>query len=253
MVVFGCRRAQRWADAVTVEVTRTAVGTADLVYRRAEAGAVCWVRDHRGQLQELPMARWRGGAHATAHDQAADEYVLGHCMGPPTIDLGCGPGRFVAALQDRGRPALGVDSSRAAVAWTRRRGGVAICRDLFAALPGEGRWGQVLLVDGNIGIGGDPVRTLGRAARLLAPGGTVIVETEPSATAWHQEMLRWETHEHVGPWFPWSRVGATVLGDIAGAAGLAVCSVVEIHTRVVAVLTASGCDAGRPIHPTPLT
>ena len=30
-------------------------------------------------------------------------------------------------------------------------------RDLFAPLPGEGRWHHVLLADGNIGIGGDPV------------------------------------------------------------------------------------------------
>lgn len=141
MVVGGCRRVQRSADAVTLEVTRTAVGTADLVYRRAEAGAVCWVRDHRGRRRELPMARWRGGPHATPHDRAADEYVLRHCTGQPTIDLDCGPGRFVTALQKCGRPALGVDSSRAAVEWTRRRGGVTIRRDVFAGLPGEGRWG----------------------------------------------------------------------------------------------------------------
>ena len=83
------------------------------------------------------------------------------------------------------------------------------------------------------------MRTLHRAAGLLAPGDTVIVETEPSATAWHQEKLRWETDEHVGPWFAWSRVGTAVLVDIAGAAGLTVCSVVEIHARVIAVLTSS--------------
>ena len=33
-------------------------------------------------------------------------------------------------------------------------------RDLFGALPGEGTWSHVLLADGNIGIGGDPVTLL---------------------------------------------------------------------------------------------
>jgi hypothetical protein len=57
-------------------------------------------------------------------------------------------------------PVLGVDSSATAVEMTRRRGGTAICRDLFAPLPAEGSWEQILLTDGNIGIGANSSHTV---------------------------------------------------------------------------------------------
>ena len=92
---------------------------------------------------------------------------------------GAVPGDSLLPLRQRGIPALGVDSSAAAVEMTRRRGGTAIRRDLFAPLPAEGSWEQILLTDGNIGIGGNPVRILRRAADLLAHGGIVVVEIDP--------------------------------------------------------------------------
>lgn len=217
---------------------RSAAGTVDLIYRAGARGASCWARNHRGHVRDLPMTRWIGGPHTTRHDRLADERVLGLCSVRPTLDVGCGPGRFTASLQQRGCAALGVDNSAAAVAMTRQQGGAAIRRDLFAPLPAEGCWEQILLADGNIGIGGDPVRTLTRAANLLAPGGIVIAEIDPPSTALSYELLRWETEDHVGRWFPWSRVGAAALRDIAYSAGFVVTDVVDMHTRVIAVLTA---------------
>jgi SAM-dependent methyltransferase len=213
------------------------VGSADLIYRSAAAGSSCWARNHHGHRRELPMTRWMGGPDTTHEDRLADEHVLGHCSWRPTLDLGCGPGRFTASLQQRGSPALGVDSSAAAIEMTRRRGGTAIRRDLFAPLPAEGSWERILLIDGNIGIGGNPVRTLRRTADLLARGGIVILEIDSPATLFCYEMLRWETEQHLGHWFPWSRVGSAALGDIASAAGFLVTQVIEIHNRVIAVLT----------------
>jgi hypothetical protein len=59
------------------------------------------------------------------------------------------------------------------------------------------------------------------------------------------ELLRWETEQYLGHWFPWLRVGARSLGDIARASGFLVTHVVDIHARVIAVLTGatrSGVD-----------
>lgn len=183
------------------------------------------------------MARWTGSQDGIVADRLADEHILGLCTGQPTLDLGCGPGRFTAALVQRNSAALGVDSSDLAVEMTRQRGGAAIRRDLFAHLPGEGLWSQVLLADGNIGIGGDPVQTLRRAAGLLAPSGQVVAEVDPPTTAVEREIVRWETHHHKGPWFPWSRVGTGALGELAHTAGLQMGGVTEIHGRFIASLT----------------
>ena len=66
---------------------------------------------------------------------------------------------------------------------TRERGVPALRRDVFDRVPGEGRWHTVLLADGNIGIGGDPVRLLQRVRTLLATGGRVVVELGAPGTA----------------------------------------------------------------------
>jgi SAM-dependent methyltransferase len=161
----------------------------------------------------LAVRRW----HADAGGE--DGWLLDRCTGL-VVDLGCGPGRLVVALARRGIPALGVDVSAAAVAQCRARGAAVLHRDLFAALPG--RWDHVLLADGNIGIGGDPVRLLRRAVMLLRPGGTVLVETDPDPAARWSGTARVHTPNRVGPPLPWAVLGADALRKVAAAVGLRV-------------------------------
>nr|WP_306303542.1 hypothetical protein [Rhodococcus sp. BS-15] len=111
-------------------------------------------------------------------------------------------------------------------------------RDLFEPLPDTGNWSCVLLADGNIGIGGDPVRLLRRAADLLAPHGAVIAEVDaPSDTGVRHRTVRWETDTMVGDWFAWSSVSADATADLAGAAGLRVVDVAPIDGRWFAQMT----------------
>ena len=91
----------------------------DVLYRRAAAGLPCWVGDPTGLRRVLPVGRWLGGDASTPGDRAADAMLLRPCTGA-ILDLGCGPGRFTAALAARGVRALGVDVSATAVAMTIR-------------------------------------------------------------------------------------------------------------------------------------
>ena len=81
------------------------------LYDRALGGERCWVRHDDGRVGRLPVGSWLGGRSA---DTVFDEAIVALCEGP-TIDLGCGPGRLVAHLIERGVPALGVDVSATAI------------------------------------------------------------------------------------------------------------------------------------------
>jgi SAM-dependent methyltransferase len=170
-----------------------------------------------GQMLDLDVSRWLAKA------DTADRTVLDRCRGP-VLDVGCGPGRMIAALTARGIPALGVDIAGAAVDLTRGQGQPALLRDVFGSVPGEGRWPTVLLVDGNIGIGGEPRRLLTRIAGLLAPIGRAIVETSPLDRQDALLRVRFadEDGRAIGPEFSWAQVGCIALDGYARAAGLTV-------------------------------
>jgi SAM-dependent methyltransferase len=141
---------------------------------------------------------------------------------PPVLDVGCGPGRHVAALAERGALSLGIDITPAALARARRRGAPVLERSVFDRVPGSGRWASALLLDGNIGIGGDPANLLRRVASLLRPGGFVLVELDPRPVRGPVELVRLRFDGRLGPWFPWTRVGRDDLARLATTVGLAV-------------------------------
>ena len=115
---------------------------------------------------------------ARADDHDSDALTRAH---GPVIDLGCGPGRLVRAAILGGHLALGIDASRAAVRIAQQQGLPVLCRSIFEELPAEGTWGTAMLIDGNVGIGGDPVALLRRCADLVLPHGEgrVLVESHP--------------------------------------------------------------------------
>jgi SAM-dependent methyltransferase len=207
--------------SLSVAVAEGAVGaawsTADPYAAALRTGrGPLFLRRTDGWLLPLDVERW------CAAPDAADRTVLDACEGP-TLDIGCGPGRLVTALAARGRPVLGLDVSPEAVRRTRAGGGTALLGSVFDPLPAEGRWHCALLIDGNIGIGGDPVALLTRVRGLLHPHGRLVVEAAPNGIADDlDEHAAVRLHDGTGPHgtaFPWARVGPAALGRHATAAG----------------------------------
>jgi len=165
-----------------------------------------------GTVQGLPLDRWRS---VDAEDLQLAEGLHGR-----VLDVGCGPGRLTALLHEQGLEVLGIDVSGAAVELTRDRGGPAVRCCVFDQLPTG--WDHVLLADGNIGIGGDPVRLLTRVRALLAPRGTALVHVLPPGTGSRRVQARLLDELAPGQWFPWAEVDVAGLGDAAAAAGLVV-------------------------------
>jgi hypothetical protein len=87
-------------------------------------------------------------------------------------------------------------------------------------LPGEGRWGTLLLVDGNVGIGGDPQALLRRCVSLLRPGGLLLVEADADDQVDGRPRLRLVDGVGRAGSLPWARLGAAALLRTAAAAGL---------------------------------
>jgi len=184
------------------------------------ADPVVVLRADDGTALPLDPGRWH------AEPTAGEEALLAG-MAPPVLDVGCGPGRLVLGLARRGAVALGVDPAPAAVALARDQGAPVLQRSIFDPLPGTGRWRTILLADGNIGIGGDPVGLLRRCRDLLAPDGTVVAEVEAPAartpgprSGWRRYRVRLERGHACSPWFSWAAVDGDAIAGVAAAAGL---------------------------------
>jgi len=167
-----------------------------------------------GSLDPLPLDRWLGPV------DEADNEVLDRIDGP-VLDIGCGPGRHVAALRAAGQSSLGLDLSPVAVSITRGRGADAVLGSVFHDVPRAGSWATALLLDGNIGIGGAPGALLSRARELLAPAGTVLVELDPPGRRTSLSQVRLEAPGVVSEWFAWAHVGVDGIEAVAADAALA--------------------------------
>ncbi len=166
-----------------------------------------------GTRRRLPLRRW------LCTPEAAENEVLDRAIGP-VLDVGCGAGRHLVALGERGIEAVGVEISSQAVAIATARGAEVIEGCIFEQ-PLPSVWATALLIDGNIGIGGDPASLLRRLGALLRPGGAALVELEPPTSVSRAGRVRLEYSRQVSEWIPWSFVTAAEIEPIAAAAGMA--------------------------------
>lgn len=191
-----------------------------------------------GGAAPMDVSRW----HADA--DAADLSLLRSVTGP-VLDIGCGPGRMVRAAMDLGIEALGIDVSPTAIDVATESGLSVLLGSVFEELPLEGRWQTTLLVDGNIGIGGDASAMLARCAELLAADGEIVVETHPDPERDRTYTGRLvDTHGRQSDPFPWAEIGVNSLIARAMAIGLGSRQVWQLDGRTF-------CRLARGGHPKP--
>lgn len=196
---------------------RLTTATAPLsLYDAALAGQPVELEERSGvpaatRRRHLPVASW-------LTITAADELMLSRCEGP-VLDVGCGPGRLVEFLAAQGIPALGIDISESAVRQTAARGGSVLRRAVEHRLPAEGRWGTVLLADGNLGIGGDLAALLARCRSLLRPGGLALVETDPDPDVHETTAVVLRLAGRTSTPIPWVRAGTRTVTAVAAGLG----------------------------------
>jgi SAM-dependent methyltransferase len=175
----------------------------------------------RGSGDPVPASARLEIERFLADVDASDTAVL-DAAAAPVLDIGCGPGRFVHASIMAGHLTLGIDISETAVQIAQEHGLPVLRRSVFQDLPGEGTWGTVLLIDGNIGIGGDPTALMRRCGELIRESdGRVVVETHPELRrnrVFLAQLVDDLDRESLP--FPWAEVGARALRRHAARAGL---------------------------------
>lgn len=165
-----------------------------------------------GREIRLAVRRWHsepGGEEQRVLDRAIS----------PVLDIGCGPARHTLALMERGLDTLGIDCCSASVQLASSRGARVLMRSVFGSVPREGRWATALLLDGNVGIGGEPERLLERTRELLRTNGRVLVEVEPPEEPTLSLLVRLDVRGRLTDPFPWAQVGASDVASIAGRTG----------------------------------
>lgn len=196
----------------------------------AFSGHTCQLVREDGLMQPLATHLWRGDP------SPADRLLFVEPCHGRTLDVGCGPGRLAGAIASRGIEVLGLDTSAEAVRLTRARGAMALRRDIFGPLHLGRRWSHVLLADGNVGLGGNPVRLLRRVRKLLDENGTVLVELAGGGVVSSTELVRLRLEDAMTPPFLWSVLSVDDVAQVGAEAGFLVMGVRTSDDRVVATL-----------------
>jgi SAM-dependent methyltransferase len=147
--------------------------------------------------------------------------LLSEVRDGPVLDLGCGAGRAALYFQGLGLDVTAVDNSPGAVEVCRRRGVVDARVGDLNDPPDDRVWGAVLLLCGNIGLGGSwsGNRALLRKLAQLSSPGAVLVGDSVNFDGDADLRLRIRYGEMVTPWWRQRNVKAVEIPALVAATG----------------------------------
>jgi 2-polyprenyl-6-hydroxyphenyl methylase/3-demethylubiquinone-9 3-methyltransferase len=126
------------------------------------------------------------GARLSRQLEMVDRYA--GLSGVRLLDVGVGPGRFLVAAAARGAHAEGLEVADAALVYCRERTGLKVHKataEQHARDPDAGPYDAITLWDVLEHVNA-PQATLHACARLLAPGGALLLETPCRDAAVHR-------------------------------------------------------------------
>lgn len=170
-----------------------AFGAALLDYHKSGHASPLILERDDGYIQPALPAAWffTSPPNWDAYERRALELVQGR-----VLDIGCGAGRHALWLQERGHEVVAVDVSPHAVEVCRLRG-VRDARvlDLAEIDNRLGTFDTVLMMCGNFGLNGTPLRTrrfLRRLHQVTAPDAAILADTVDSQTSMRPEALEYQ-------------------------------------------------------------
>jgi SAM-dependent methyltransferase len=176
------------------------------------------IRQNDGIVRQLNVERWLSEA------DSVDLRLLSRASGP-VLDVGCGPGRHVEALRLQSIHVLGIDLSPDFVALAQRLERPVILQSVFDVMPDEIQWQCALILDGSIGIGGNPQALLQQVGKLLGGDGRVLIETGHPDERSEELVMLIEDDNGTEVSFRWATLSAEDTYQAAQASGFTVSEV----------------------------
>ena len=153
--------------------------------------------------------------HGSASEERSQiELVLslldrdGNGAGKKVLDVGCGVGRYLSPLRDRGYTVHGCDYSWDMISQSRKASGVWLAQAHVESLPYLGGTFDVVLSIGVLQTVVDHERALTELYRILKPGGVLILSTLRSPSIWELplfpavELMMCDQSILTGQWYP---------------------------------------------------
>jgi len=145
-------------------------------YRRGEEDAVLTIHSDAGGWEAMPVSVFfRGRGELPRLEREA----LALCRGR-ILDVGAGPGALSLLLQENGRDVTALEVIPEAVEILRSRGVEKVVEGRLQDLEGSGAFDTLLLLMNGASLAGTLAgfpRLLATCARLLAPGGRLLVDS----------------------------------------------------------------------------
>ncbi|CAG9168507.1 class I SAM-dependent methyltransferase [Cupriavidus respiraculi] len=159
-----------------------------------------WMDDWLAAVHRYPQLRERW--HAAIG--TLDDKVL--------VDLGCGPGNLLATLGGKPKMAIGVDIAMGSLERAAGVGYVPLLADAQNTPLASGI-ADVVAINGSLHHFDDMQRGLREAARLVRPGGVLVLDHDPQKTAWHFRGLALMLWRLRLPLYRWMQRGGHTAGD----------------------------------------
>lgn len=141
----------------------------------------------------------RANAHYFSHPRWMDDWlefvhrypqlrerwlaVVGSLDDKVVVDVGCGPGNLLATLGGQPRVAIGVDIAPGSLERAANVGYVPLRADAHD-MPLRSAIADLVAINGSLHHLDDMRRALVEAARLVRPGGMLILDHDPQQSAW---------------------------------------------------------------------
>ena len=148
------------------------------------------------------MKGWLQHVHRYPEFRERWHAVAGRWDGKIVVDLGCGPGNLLKSLGDHPALAIGVDVARGSLELAAEVGYVPLLADAHR-LPFVDRFADLVALNATVHHCTEMETVILEAARLVRPGGVLVIDHDPQRSAWDYKGLGlalWQARKPIYRW-----------------------------------------------------